>query len=163
MRIGIISDTHNNIELTRRAASLFKEEGVDMVVHCGDCTSPRMLSLFEGLNCRFVLGNGDIDVEHFNAESRRLGFGPMGEQCSFEADGKKIMVFHGHDVPQFRQAVASGEYDYVIKGHTHSYENYMSGTTRVINPGSLYGADEFSVAILDTESGRVERIVIEEE
>ena len=163
MRIGILSDTHNNIELTRRAVSLFREAGVDLVVHCGDFTSPRMLALFEGLDCRFVLGNGDIDVEHFAAEAKRLGFGPVEEQCAFEAGGKRILVFHGHDVPRFRRAVASGDYDYVIKGHTHSFENYLSGGTRVINPGSLYGADEFTVAVLDTETGKVERIVIEAE
>ena len=85
----------------------------------------------------------------------------MKTACAIEADGKKIIVFHGNDVPLFRTAVASGEYDYVIKGHTHMFENYVAGNTRVINPGSLYGADEFSVAILHAESGRVERIRIE--
>ena len=58
-------------------------------------------------------------------------------------------------------ALREGAHDYVIKGHTHIFENYLTGKTRVINPGSLYGADEFSVAILHTESGRVERIRIE--
>jgi len=72
-------------------------------------------------------------------------------------------VFHGNDVPQFRAAMASGEYDYVIKGHTHMFENYVAGTTRVINPGALYGADVFTIAILDPETGKVERIPIDAE
>ncbi len=163
MKIGILSDTHNNIEVTRRAVSLFREQKVEIIVHCGDLTSPKMLALFEGFDCKIVLGNGDIDVEDFNAESKRLGFGPIECQCSFKADGKKIIIFHGHDVPQFRNAVASGNYDYVIKGHTHCFENYISNNTRVINPGSLYGAEEFSVAILDTKTGKVERLSVESE
>src|SRR4030042_2852849 len=122
-----------------------------------------MLGLFKEFKCRFVLGNGDIDIEALNAESEKLGFGCIENCCSFEVDGKKIMLFHGSDVPQFREAVASGKFDYVIKGHTHIFENYLSGGTRVINPGALYGADEFSIAILDTGTGKGERIRVGKE
>jgi putative phosphoesterase len=161
MKIGILSDTHNDIELTQKAINIFNENKVDLVVHAGDITSPRMLGLFKNFKCKFVLGNGDIDAEALNAESEKLGFSDIEKYCTFTADGKKIIVFHGNDVTQFRKAVASGMYDYVIKGHTHLFENYVSNKTRIINPGSLYGADEFSVAILDTESGRIDRIRIE--
>jgi putative phosphoesterase len=161
MKIGILSDTHNDIELTQKAIKIFSENKIDLIIHAGDITSPKMLSLFKEFKCKFVLGNGDIDVEDLNVESKRMGFSGIEKYCTVTADGKKIIVFHGNDIPQFRKAVASGEYDYVIKGHTHIFENYVSGKTRVINPGSLYGADEFSIAILHTESGRVERIRIE--
>ena len=62
MIIGIISDTHNDMEMTRRAVDIFRERGVDMVIHAGDITSPKMLQLFSGLDARFVLGNEDLDV-----------------------------------------------------------------------------------------------------
>ncbi len=163
MKLGILSDTHNNIEVVRRALGLLRDSGVSRVVHAGDITSPKMLSLFEGFTARFVLGNGDIDSEALNEESRRLGFGPIEERCVFEEDGKTIIVFHGNNVPMFREAVASGKYHFVIKGHTHIFENYTAGTSRVINPGALYGADEFTIAILDTETGKVERILVEAE
>lgn len=156
MKIGIISDTHNNIDLTRKAVSLFRDLGVDLVLHAGDLTSPRMLELFAGLTCRFVLGNGDIDIEDLNAESERLGFGPIEYYAAFEAGGRRFMMFHGNNVPLFREAVASGKYDYIIKGHTHFFENYISNSARIINPGSLYGADEFSVAVLHVDEDRVE-------
>ncbi len=163
MKIGIISDTHNNLDITRRALELFREQGAGLVVHAGDLTSPKMLELFRGFDCRFVLGNGDIDVEELNRAAGVLGFGCIEEYCEFEADGKRFILFHGNNVPMFRDAVASGKYDYIIKGHTHFFENYTSGRTRIINPGSLYSSDEYSVAVLDTESDRVEmfRIVME--
>lgn len=163
MKIGIVSDTHNSIEQTRKAVAVFKEAGVDLVLHSGDLTSPRMLELFTGLNCRFVLGNGDIDIEDLNAESERLGFGPIEYYSAFEAGGRQFIMFHGNNVPLFREAVASGKYDYIIKGHTHFFENYLSNSARVINPGSLYGANEFSIAILDVETDRVEMIRISED
>ena len=37
------------------------------------------------------------------------------------------------------------------------------GRNLKFNPGALYGADEFTVAILDVETGRVERILVETE
>lgn len=163
MKIGILSDTHNNIKLTEKAIKIFTEKEIKMLIHAGDLTSPKMLPLFEGFNCTFVLGNGDIDVEELNKKSIKLGFGKIQEFCIFEIEGKKIIVFHGYNVPLFREAVSSGEYDYIIKGHTHFFENYTSNNTRIINPGSLYGSDEFSIAILDTETDRVEMIRVEEE
>ena len=123
-----------------------------------------LLRLFADFSCRFVLGNGDLDVEILNDESAKFGYGPIEEKCSFELAGKKFMVFHGNDVPLFRESVASGEYDYIIKGHTHFFENYVSNRTRIINPGALYGTDdEFSVAILDTETDKVDLVRIEDD
>ena len=161
MKIGIISDTHNNIETTKKALNIFRQKNVDLIVHAGDLTSPKMLSLFEGFNCKFVLGNGDIDIEDLNSEAGRLGFGCIDEYCTFEAGKKKFILFHGNNVPMFREAVASGKYDYIIKGHTHFFENYTSGKTRIINSGSLYSSDEYSIALLDTETDRVELIKLD--
>lgn len=162
MIIGILSDTHNDIEMTEKALEVFRDRQVEFVIHAGDLTSPRMLRLFEGMECRFVLGNGDLDVEILNEESKKYGFGDIDYFCTFELGGKAFMVFHGNDVPLFREAVASGKYDYIVKGHTHCFENYVSNRARVINPGALYGTDdEFSVAILDTETDKVDLVRIE--
>ncbi|HOO70757.1 MAG TPA: YfcE family phosphodiesterase [Spirochaetota bacterium] len=163
MIIGIISDTHNNLAITKKALQIFKEKGVELVVHAGDLTSPKMLELFRGFNCKFVLGNGDIDVEELNRASEEFGFGCIEESCTFKAGGKNFILFHGNNVPMFRDAVASGKYDYIIKGHTHFYENYVSNKTRIINPGSLYSSDEYSIALLDTKTDKVDLIRIDEE
>ncbi|HQK08157.1 MAG TPA: hypothetical protein PLR54_10890, partial [Spirochaetota bacterium] len=60
-----------------------------------------------------------------------------------------------------REAVNSGKYDYIIKGHTHVFENYLSGKTRIINPGALYRGEELTIAILDTATDKVEKIRID--
>lgn len=163
MKIGIIADTHNNIELTKKAVEIFKKKGVDLVIHAGDLTSPRMMDLFEKFKCVFVLGNSDIDVELINARSQEMGCGKVSECCELEVKGKKIFVMHGNDVPAFRKAVSSGKYNYIIKGHTHFFENYVSSNTRIINPGTLYGDDECTIAILDMDTDKVEKIKIEKD
>ncbi|NLV66821.1 MAG: metallophosphoesterase family protein, partial [Spirochaetes bacterium] len=64
MLLGIISDTHNDIEATKKAIDLFKERGITVIAHAGDITSPKMLEYLKGFTCYVVLGNGDlIDAE----------------------------------------------------------------------------------------------------
>ncbi len=41
MNIGIIADTHDNVDAAERAAEIFAEEGVEIVVHCGDFIARR--------------------------------------------------------------------------------------------------------------------------
>ena len=161
MLIGILSDTHNNVRRTIDALNIFKECGVGIVLHVGDITSVDMLALFNGFNAKFVFGNEDKNQEELNNESLSLGFGLIERQLVFEVDGKKFIMFHGFDVPFFRECVASSYYDYIIKGHTHFFENYISNKSRIINPGALHGAYEFTIATLDTETDKVEMIVIE--
>ncbi len=160
MKIGIISDTHNNYNVTEKACGIFKERKVDIVIHSGDFTSPQIMELFKDFKCRFVIGNADIDVEGLSKECEKLGFGCLGQTCELNADGKKILVLHGSVVSAFREAVAAGKYNYIIKGHTHYFEDYMRNNTRIINPGSLYRSDENTIAILDTESDLLEKIVL---
>mgnify|MGYP001766501458 FL=1 len=66
MKIGIISDTHNDVAMVKKAITVFKARGVDLVVHAGDLTSPKIMELFKDLPCRFVLGNCDLDAEAEN-------------------------------------------------------------------------------------------------
>ena len=157
MKIGLISDTHNEIERTKKAIKIFVSRNVDIIIHAGDISSPKIIELFKNLKCQFVLGNSD-DVDTINRETMKLGFGCIEDRCEFEVDGKRILVIHGNVVSIFREAVASGKYDYIIKGHTHIYEDYCMKNTRIINPGSVHDENEKSIAILFTEKDQVEKI-----
>ncbi len=163
MLLGIISDTHNDIEATKKAIDLFKERGITVIAHAGDITSPKMLEYLKGFTCYVVLGNGDlIDAEDISTKASALGFNPVDVMLEFSLGGKNFVIFHGNDVPMYRSALASGKYDYIIKGHTHYFENYVSNGCRIINPGAVYGHDESSVVILDIEADRVEKISLDE-
>ncbi len=162
MLLGIMSDTHNDIEATEKAIALFRERGITVIAHAGDITSPRMLEFLTGFTCYIVLGNGDIiDAEDIKVKAAELGFNPVEEMLEFNLAGKNFVIFHGNNVPMYRSALTSGKYDYIIKGHTHYFENYISNECRIINPGAVYGHDESSVAILDIEADRVEKVSLE--
>jgi len=163
MLIGLMSDTHNDIEATKRAIAIFQSRGIKTIIHAGDITSPRMLQYLKDFVCYIVLGNGDlIDSEEIDVKANELGMKSVDLKSEFELAGKNFLVFHGHDVPMYREAVASGKYNYIIKGHTHNFENYISNGCRIINPGAVYGHDESSIAILDVEADKVEKINLEE-
>ena len=54
--IAIVSDTHENIPLIRKAIDVIKSKNVDLIIHCGDVVSPSTLKEFEGFPFKFVLG-----------------------------------------------------------------------------------------------------------
>jgi predicted phosphodiesterase len=71
--IGLIAHTHNDLDMTNRALALFRERQVELVLHAGDFSSPRIISLFQVFNARFVRGNADIDIEALNERCRCMG------------------------------------------------------------------------------------------
>ena len=49
MRIGIISDTHDDIENVQRAIDLFGREEVKLIIHAGDFVFPGVIDEFKNL------------------------------------------------------------------------------------------------------------------
>jgi predicted phosphodiesterase len=43
VRVGIISDTHGQVDFTRPAVRMFESLEVDRVFHCGDIGSPEVV------------------------------------------------------------------------------------------------------------------------
>ena len=65
MKIGVVSDTHNNLRNVGRIVELFNEYGVDRVVHTGDITQAKTLDVFAQLDAPMwgVYGNNDQERE----------------------------------------------------------------------------------------------------
>jgi predicted phosphodiesterase len=47
MKIGLISDTHDNIQNIQNAISLFNDKHVSFVIHAGDRVSPEVVKGLE--------------------------------------------------------------------------------------------------------------------
>ena len=43
MKVGVVSDTHNNLKNCNKIVALFNEAGVDRVIHTGDITQAKTL------------------------------------------------------------------------------------------------------------------------
>ena len=137
MLIGIISDSHDHLGNVRRALALFRERGVEIVLHAGDFVSPFVSEPFREAGMRLigVFGNNDGDKLYLRERFSGIGelhFGPY----EFELGGRKILLMHE---PRALDAlVASGRYDLVVYGHTHRAE-VREGRPLVVNPGECGG------------------------
>jgi len=150
MLIGIMSDTHDNIPLVKKAIEIFNEKRVGYVIHAGDYTSPFTLKLFKELQCKYIgiFGNNDGDklllLESAEGNIRNQPY-------IFTLRDRKIVVMHEHHVVD---ALAdSGHFDLVIYGHTHKADVRKVKNTLVVNPGevSTYLYGKATVALVDLE------------
>jgi len=46
MKIGVISDTHDNLPLIEKAVKIFNEKGVKLVLHAGDYVALFVVKVF---------------------------------------------------------------------------------------------------------------------
>jgi hypothetical protein len=159
MKIGIMSDTHDNIDNITKAVNLFNKRAVDKVIHAGDFTSPFSLKPIDSLNAEFIaiFGNNDGDLLQLRERSN----GRINKQPhTININGKNIIILHEHFL--IDALADSGHYDIIIYGHTHKAVNEKRGSTLVINPGEtgswLYG--KATVAILDLDLMSAEIITL---
>ncbi len=76
MKVGIVSDTHNNLKNCNKIVELFNEAAVDRVIHTGDITQAKTLEVFSHLEAPMwgVFGNNDIG-ERESLVNAASGFG----------------------------------------------------------------------------------------
>ena len=158
MKIGIVSDTHDNIELAEKAVEFFQDQNCETVVHCGDMVAPFTAEIFDsGFDFHTVRGNNDGE---WNLQEKVNEFGTFhGEVAELELDGEKIAVYHGTKEALAEGLVESGSYDYVFRGHTHEKKLEEVGETVELNPGGIRILDQtekFHVATLETETGEIQ-------
>lgn len=160
--IGIVSDTHEDVRMIRKAVRIFHDRVPGLVIHCGDIISPPVLEHFAGLPMRLVFGNNDGERAGLKKKCEELGFDGIDDTLTFEFAGKAFFVNHGTRPSVITEAAASQQYDYVLHGHTHVKRNELLGRTRIINPGALFSADEYSIAFLTPGTGAVEFVDVPE-
>ena len=161
VKIGVISDTHDDIENTEKAIKIFNLMKVDHVFHAGDYVYPGMISLFKELNKEIKLygvrGNNDgelMGITRQFAEIENALF--LNEFGKLLISSTKIGIYHGTNSDLSTSLVESQLFDILILGHTHVKRIENIGKTLVLNPGALNRnffskktTDEPSVIIYD--------------
>src|SRR5579885_3455280 len=97
MILGILSDTHDQLDRTRRAVQLMIDFGAEQSIHCGDITGPEILKICAALPLHFVLGNNDSrDIHAWTEHARKQGAVCLGWGGEITLDYKRIGITHGH-------------------------------------------------------------------
>ena len=152
MKLGVMSDSHDNIPNVKRAVALFNEIGVDLVVHAGDFIAPFAVAPLADLNCRVVGVFGNNDGERVVVAQRFEAIGEIHPNlASVSLGGKNIAVMH---YPELAIPIAkSGDYDIVVYGHTHEID-IQKGKALLLNPGETGGwtTGRATVAVVDLET-----------
>jgi putative phosphoesterase len=168
MKIGLLSDTHNNLPATIAAARLLLDHGVEAVIHCGDIGTDRILDELyarfyeKNVPLYFVLGNCDLHEYSVINYPELDGLHFCDRFGSLTLDGKKIGFLHGDDHRTFSKNAESGVFDYLITGHTHAPHDQIHKTTRLLNPGSAAQSRSGpeTCAVLDLASDTFELLTI---
>lgn len=166
MRIGVLSDTHNNIGNLLKALRVFGDEGIEKVIHCGDMVNVTTAKQMSGFDVIYVNGNMDDSAAAVNDALWFLNPNSetAGEVFTGKLDGVSIAVTHGHLPDKLDQLIRSRRYAFVFHGHTHRRRDEMIKKTRVINPGALGGVryEPRTVCIVDLKSREVNTKIVSE-
>jgi len=147
MKVGIISDTHNNLRAVDKALKYLNKKKISLLIHCGDWEMPFTMRVYTQVKCpiKAVLGNGDPDIQKFQYQLQNLDvlkgmdLDIQPELQDFVFDGKRFAVFHGDDHNVNKALVESQMFDVFCVGHNHQPKIEEKGKTLIINPGSFVG------------------------
>jgi uncharacterized protein len=165
MKVGILSDTHGQVDLALSASREFIFRGIEAVLHCGDIGSEMVLTematIFHTLEIPVyaVLGNCD-DVASWGFYPEDIGVEILGRFGELELAGRRIAMLHSDDEHTFDRVAESGEYDLLLTGHSHVRHDRHINETRLINPGSAGRGMHPSCAVFDLLDGELEFITI---
>ncbi len=153
MKLGLLSDTHDNLTKLSKAVNFFNRKKVDFVLHAGDFVAPFCLNIFHKLNCEYlgVLGNNDGEKVGLKKKSQgKIKKGPL----IIKKDGKKILLTHDISKVNLKRE----KIDLVVYGHSHKKEVRKEKGIMFVNPGECSGwlSGTSTVAIIDLETLKVE-------
>lgn len=158
MRIGVVSDTHDNLRNVARIVALLNGVGVDRVVHTGDVTQVKTLEVLAGLAAPLygVWGNNDRPRDVLEAASADLGFDFADSGRELHWHGRRILVVHD---PLEIDGRLNGQH-LVLHGHDHRRRIERRAGVLLLNPGECAGHLEGHNAIGVVELERLEAEVL---
>jgi len=135
------------------------EHGAQALIHLGDIGSVEVIDALitpppgsdEPVEAHVVFGNTDWDLHDLARYAEDMGIHvdhPIGRITL--PDGGILAYCHGHETEPMDKALRDGV-RYLCHGHTHRASDTKKGATRIINPGALFRANQYTCAVLDTD------------
>jgi uncharacterized protein len=161
MRIGILSDTHDQVDRTAAAVSLLIAGGAEALFHCGDMTCPEVIAECGRLPSYYVFGNNDIDEQSLRRAIKGVGGTCLDHGDVLDLERWRVAMTHGDRLADLRRLCGLAP-DYLLFGHSHRPTDERRGPTRWINPGALHRATAWTVAVLDLARDSLHWLTVDE-
>lgn len=148
--IGVLSDTHDNLDRVREAVRLFNDAGCDLVVHAGDFVAPFAADALRDLMAPVKAVFGNCDGEKSGLTRAFDGLGEIAPApLEFSHAGRRILVCHLDSAVEGH--LASKSFDIIIFGHTHRSLVETRDGALLVNPGEAGGwlRGRSTVALVD--------------
>ncbi len=157
--IGIMADSHDNLQAIKRVVRFFRNTGCELVIHAGDFIAPFSARELEALGCpvKAVFGNCDGEKEGLKKAFQTLG--EIKESpFIFTLDNLQFLITHVDS--SLKNYLSCQKHDVIIFGHTHKPEVRREKNTLLLNPGESGGwlSGKSTVALLDPKSLKVDII-----
>lgn len=158
MKIGVIADTHGNLQATRRALEKLKGMGAELFLHLGD----------GAIDADEILARKTERLERISGNNEENHDYPS--EKFYEWAGIKVLALHGHRhglnpylprnkylsaLEKLADKARSGGAEIALFGHTHHKEDIKLNGVWLLNPGALdLGARVKSCLLLDLSRAR---------
>jgi putative phosphoesterase len=174
MKIGVMSDIHDNIGNLLKSFEVFHENRVNKVFFCGDLNSPFTIDYFKKIKVPVlaVFGNNEGDkisiARRVKINNLDFKYAPkQGLMWDLTLEGKRIGIYHGSQEEILESLLASGNFDIFLSGHNHICHVKKFQKTLWINPGCVCGYAGLdidpvkpSVAILNLSTSKADIIIL---
>ena len=157
--VGIMADSHDNVQSIKQAVRVFKEAGCNLVIHAGDFVAPFAAQELVNLGCPVKAVFGNCDGEKKGLEKVFQSFGEIKKApLVFKHENLNFLVTH---IPAAKDSYSNAKkLDVIIFAHTHKPEVRREKETLFINPGEAGGwvSGKSTVALLDPKNLSVDII-----
>jgi putative phosphoesterase len=157
MKIGVFSDTHDNLPKIDKAVRFFNKNKVGFVLHAGDFIAPFVVARLKHLNSDWcgIFGNNDGErIGLTDISEGKIKVGPL----RLKLDNKNITLVHDINQIDAKREPA----DVIIFGHTHKAQITKQDNKLLINPGECAGwlTNKSTIALIDLTSLSVKIVTI---
>jgi putative phosphoesterase len=159
--IGVLSDSHDNVDAIKKAVRFFNEVPCDLVLHAGDFIAPFAAREFGRLSCPVKAVFGNCDGEKDGLKKVFVSLGEIEEEPFIFSHVERIILLT-HTQFANEKNIRSGKYEVIVYGHTHKPDVRKNNGVLVVNPGETGGwlTGKKSVALLDPVSLEAEIVFL---
>ena len=166
MKIGIISDIHENFHNLILALQEMERQNVTQILCLGDLMNAGIAKLLiaQHIPTYLIWGNNDGEKVEITLASQRENSSltvAVNTYDFLEFDGRKIFISHYDDLA--KPMALSGEFDAVFFGHNHIQSSEIIDGCHVVNPGEICAmkTKKATLAIYNTSINEVEIIELD--